>query len=464
MASRNNKVLKYRRKPKAAAIIFAVVFLYVICFVAIYFSKSKVTTYEVNAGSITSNASFTGIALRTETVYNSDYSGNIDYYQREGTRVKTGDTLYTVDETGRVSQILAQYSDGGQNSLSSQSLASIKSTLNNFRTNYDGNNFSGIYDLKADLNSTVLEAMNENIMANIESIIESTGSQNLFRTIKSQQGGIIVYSTDGYEGMTPDTIIPDALDKSKYNKTNLKSEQLIVSGHPAYKLVNNENWYICIPLTQAQIKEYDLSDKKSVNIKLKKDNIETSGGFSIVNKDGNYYGKISLNQYMIRYATERYLDIELVTTNRAGLKVPVSSVTESEFYTIPKEYLTTGGNSNSYGFICNSYNESNQMVSNFVEADIYKSTDSVCYVSKGSFKAGDIIVKPDSSQQYVIGPIEKLKGVYCINTGYTVFKLVEILDQNNEYYIVKKNVSHGISVYDRLVLDADKYTENQMIY
>ena len=60
--------------------------------------------------------------------------------------------------------------------------------------------------------------------------------------------------------------------------------------------------------------------------------------------------------------------------------------------------------------------------------------------------------------------MDRLKGVYCVNTGYTVFKRIEILDQNNEYYVVKKGVSHGISVYDHIVLDAEKYTENQMIY
>ena len=54
--------------------------------------------------------------------------------------------------------------------------------------------------------------------------------------------------------------------------------------------------------------------------------------------------------------------------------------------------------------------------------------------------------------------------MYCINTGYTVFKLVEIIDENNEYIIAKRNVSYGISVYDRIVLDADKYSVNQLIY
>lgn len=40
----------------------------------------------------------------------------------------------------------------------------------------------------------------------------------------------------------------------------------------------------------------------------------------------------------------------------------------------------------------------------------------------------------------------------------------EIIDENNEYYIVKQNLTHGISVYDRIILDALKYQPNEMIY
>ena len=36
------KVVRYRRKPKAAAIIFGIVLVYIVCFIVIYVSKAKV--------------------------------------------------------------------------------------------------------------------------------------------------------------------------------------------------------------------------------------------------------------------------------------------------------------------------------------------------------------------------------------------------------------------------------------
>lgn len=457
------KVVRYRRRPKAAAIIFGIVLVYIICFISIYVSKAKVQTYEVEVGSLMNNASFTAVALRQEEVYNSSYSGDINYYQREGTRVMTNDTVYTVDETGRVSEILAQYTSGEGNKLSDENLAVIKNTLTNYITEYDDNDFSAVYDLKSDLNATVLQSINENIMANLDSIVTSTGSQDLFKTVKAEKPGIVVYSVDGYEGVTEETIGNVDFKKESYDKQNLKTEKLIAANDPAYKLITSENWTLMFPLTQTDIDKYSLSSKDTISIKFTKDNITGTFPFKIVNNGKNSYGRITLSKYMIRYATERFLDIEIIVSGKSGIKVPVSAVTENEFYKIPKDYLITNGEKGNYGFFVEKNNEG-QMTQVFQDVDIYKSTDDCVYVKKSELTAGTSIIKMDSNDRFVVGPVEKLKGVYCVNTGYTVFKLVEIIDGNNEYYIVKQSLSHGVSIYDRIILDADKYSGNEMIY
>lgn len=458
------KVVRYRRKPKAAAIIFGIVLVYIVCFIVIYVSKAKVQTYEVEVGSLMNNASYTAVAIRQEEVYNSSFSGDINYYQREGTRVMTDDTVYTVDETGRVSDILAQYTSGDGNTLSDENLTVIKNTLTNYKTQYGEDDFGAIYDLKSDLNATVLQSINENIMANLDSIVASTGSQDLFKTVKAEKPGIVVYSVDGYEDVTPDTISRVDFKKTSYEKQNLKSEKLIAASDPAYKLITSENWTLMFPVTQSDIDKYLLSSKDTISIKFTKDNITGTFPFKIVNDGKNSYGEITLSKYMIRYATERFLDIEIIVSGKSGIKVPVSAVTENEFYKIPKEYLLTNGEKGDYGFFIEQSDSDGQVKTVFKAADIYKSIDDYVYVKETAISSGTSIIKMDSNDRFVVGPVEKLKGVYCVNTGYTVFKLVEILDGNNEYYIVKQSLSHGVSIYDRIILDADKYSENEMIY
>ena len=58
---------------------------------------------------------------------------------------------------------------------------------------------------------------------------------------------------------------------------------------------------------------------------------------------------LSLHNNMVRFAGDRFTDVELLLTERSGLKIPNSSITEKAFYTVPKEYFTRGGDSNSLG-------------------------------------------------------------------------------------------------------------------
>lgn len=460
---KTQKVVKYKRRPKAALAILAVVLFYIIAFIVMYLSKSKVQTYEVDLGSLTSNATFTGVALRTEKIINSNYSGNINYYQKESSRIAVGDTIYTVDETGRVSQILAQYKRSDENTLSKQDLSTIKSMLNNFKANYDGSNFYDIYDLKADLNSAVLQSMNDSIIANLDSIVASTGSENLFQTVKAEETGTVVYYTDGYEDVTPETLNDELFDKNNYKKNNLKTEDIVVKDNPAYKLITDERWYICIPLTKTDIDKYELDNKSYVSIKILKDNITATCPFSIITNNGSYYGKLTLEKYMVRYASERFLTIELSSSSTSGLKIPASALTDMNFYVIPKSFLTTSGTSGTNGVFVEQYSNG-EVVTYFKTLDLYKSTDDYVYVTEDTFTAGTTILKPDSQEKYTIATKEKLKGVYCVNTGYTVFKLVDIIDQNNEYVISRKGTTYGVSVYDRILLNAENFEPNQMVY
>lgn len=60
---------------------------------------------------------------------------------------------------------------------------------------------------------------------------------------------------------------------------------------------------------------------------------------------------------MIRYADERFLDLELILEDESGLKIPKSSVVSKGFYAVPEDYLTQGGNSKSTGVLLDNGSE-----------------------------------------------------------------------------------------------------------
>ena len=163
---------------------------------------------------------------------------------------------------------------------------------------------------------------------------------------------------------------------------------------------------------------------------------------------------------MIRYAEDRFVDVELVMKATTGLKIPVSAITSKEFFTVPKEFFTyeTDGL-----LVKNVDSDTGTQTMTQVFPTIYYATDDYYYIDSELISAGDIVLKPESSATYIIGTnTDSLVGVYNINKGYAIFQQINILYENEEYAIVETKTSYGISLYDHIALDASSIKENQL--
>ena len=108
--------------------------------------------------------------------------------------------------------------------------------------------------------------------------------------------------------------------------------------------------------------------------------------------------------------------------------------------------------------------ENGNATTKFVETNIYDETETEYYLDDSVLRAGNYLLKPDSTDKYAVSKTGSLIGVYNINKGYADFKQVSILYQNDEYSIVKSNTSYGLNVYDYIVLDAATVHDNEFIY
>jgi hypothetical protein len=186
----------------------------------------------------------------------------------------------------------------------------------------------------------------------------------------------------------------------------------------------------------------------------------------LTGRDGKTFGKLDFDKYMIQFASARYVDFEIVSDRVDGLKIPVTSITKKDFYLVPMDYVTQDGDSQSTGFNKEVYDQSGTSVV-FVPAEIYYSEGDHYYIEmdeEDGFHAGDYIVKSGSTERYQIGTSASLQGVYNINKGYAVFKQIDVLASNDEYYTVKKNMTYGLAVYDHIVLNAETVDEGELIY
>lgn len=459
----NGKIRQYH-KPlniNLGMVIFGAIFVYITICVVMYFLNSKhIEPYTVQLGSLSQDNLYTGIALRDETIVTSPHSGYLNYYAREGERLGSGQLVCTVDESGQLKDILGEQ-NADNTAISEEDFRELQNSISSFCSGFTPKNFHSVYDFKYQMEGTVLKLANVNVLDNLSALNAASSGQPI-NLCYTPMAGIILYSVDGYESKTAEDITDADFDQENYARTQFLENELIAAGDPLYKLSTDENWSILIPVDRAKAAE--LEEAEYVKVRFQKNLYESWGEVNIIDKGESVYAELKFNNSMITFATDRFIEIELITDIESGLKVPVSAITNKEFFLVPKAFLTKGGNSGESGVLRQTADENGQLTTEFVPTQIYEETDEDYYLDNYTLRVGDHLLMPDSEEEYTISRSASLIGVYNINKGYADFKEVEILQQNDEYAIIRSNTVYGLSVYDNIVLDAETVNLNEMVY
>lgn len=455
------KVVKYRRpfQLNIGIFIFAFIFIYLIFNVFSYLTTTHISVYEVGQGTIAQDNVYRGLVLRSEKVFTSSYTGSLNYYVREASKVGSNSLVYSVDESGNVSKMI---DEAGKESMDSKTILNFEEDITNFQTTYQPLQFYHVYAFKDNLDSSLEEALNMGALESISEYAENAQNYNTFHTVTAGADGVVVYYTDGFEDIGLDNFSADMFDESSYTKTSTRKSETVSSGSPAYKLITSELWNIVIPIGEELANR--LAEDSVVQIRFVKDDKTMYADYSLLTKDTHNYLVLELRSAMVRYAKERYLEVELLLTNESGLKIPNSAITEKEFFTIPADFFFENGEEEARGVLVEKYMENGEKSVEFTAPIIYFEKDGMCYIDNEKIESGARLVKTDTNQQYTVGmDTAELKGVYNINKGYTIFKQIDILSQNEEYTIVKTGTTYGISLYDHIALDGSKVSEDELI-
>ena len=457
--AKNENIVKYRVpfQFNIGVVIFLIIIIYVLFNIFSYFTKKDIAEYQVQQGSIAENHVYQGIIVRDETIEYATDKGYIDYYVKNGSKVSVTDVVYSLDMVGNISNELVNLHQ--TQDMSKDVIQAIDKQITNFLNNYDSNKFESSYSFFNTLNSEIIYSINQSALEELSDKIAQAETNNTFYRTTAAQDGIVLFEIDNYESKTVEELLESGWNSSSYKKTYLTSNRQVNIADPVYKHINSEEWSILLTIDEELAKE--MNEKKTVTIRFCKDDFKTTANCSVTKKNGNYYLKLSLKTGVIRYADERFVDIELIMKATTGLKIPVSAITSKEFFTIPKEYFTEEVD----GLLIKKYDkETNTETVTQIHPTIYYATDEFYYVDSEFVNAGDVVQKPESKDIYVIGShTDALQGVYNINKGYAVFKQINILYQNAEYAIVETKTAYGIAQYDHIALDASSIKEHELI-
>lgn len=466
--SQPNNVTKYRKPVNLniGMVIFAVILIYVVICIVTYLQTGHIVRYEVQKGSLATNSIYTGIVLRDEQTVSTSAAGYVNFYASEGTRVASGDLVYIVDETGRVSEELASMS-AEDNTLSDSELREFRSEIVNFCRGYDRTAFSTVYEFKTTLSNTVQKLANENMLANIESLDSAGSLSSVLTYCYASDTGIVSCWTDGYETITADQVTGDMFDQDAYaeQKTQILNGTLLDAGAVAYKLTRDEHWLIVIPVESAEYGA-ELEEMGYIKVRFLKNQYESWGEVKALNNaDGGHYVQLSFTNSMVTFAQDRFLEIELELSDETGLKIPVSAIAEKEFYLVPADFVTTSEDSEVGSVLRRYVTEDGDVSSQDYEITLYSYDEDrkVYYVDATILNANDTLIRTDSQETFTVSERATLTGVYNVNYGYADFRQISILEQNDEYAIVESNTQYGLNVYDYIALDADSVQDDQFI-
>ena len=431
-------------------LIFGLILVYIVITLILYLTQKHIAGYEVVEGTISGNYRYDAIALKEEEIINSDVSGSVSYYAREGSKANKDQVICSVGVsplTDPESNIVTQ--------LSEEDLQQAKNEMITFAVNFSDNMFSEVYGFKSDMQGVILQS----------SINEDAGDY-VSGSFAAPAPGFVVYSLDGMEDLTAEDLSSECFNIGTYQSENLRLKSAVSAGDPLYKLITNDTWELCFPVSDALRR--DLEDIKTIRVRFLKDNTTFSAPIEMVEGKDGVYGKITLKSSLVRYVTDRYLEIELILNRAKGLKIPVSSITEKTFLEIPEEYVTVNEDSpNEVFLIRETFLADGSSSTSNVTASVYShDKESGCYLIKpGLFETGDYVIMPGTTRKYQITPdTEKtIQGVYNINKGYAVFRQVNIIDENEEFCIVDPGNIYSLSAHDRIVLDASKVKEDDII-
>ena len=156
--SSNIKVYQKKKHLNIGIIIFGVIFIYLVVTVLMYLTEKHISVYEVREGSILKDNSYTGLAIRNETVIRSEDNGYVNYFVSAGSKVGAKTQIYSLSDH----KLQFESKSGKSQKLTSVEQNNIRQKTQTFCENYSDESFGDVYTLKSNISSVLDGKSNQN--------------------------------------------------------------------------------------------------------------------------------------------------------------------------------------------------------------------------------------------------------------------------------------------------------------
>lgn len=445
-------------------VVFLVIIIYLTAYVIRYLGKEKLAIYEVSESNMSENISGTGMILREETLITTEEKGYVNYYVKDGSRVKKDGIVYTLDTTGKLQSYLNELLEE-KNTVSDEEKHQVYEDLQAFSDSFSDDNFSEVYEAKSEINHDLMSYTDTILADNKDQLEEKFGSGS-YVEVRAGESGLVSFFSDGMEDITDSTFTKEDFANGSKMK-DLRSRKKLSAGSPVYRMVTGQNWTLVIPVNKDdynRMKNLEKKDIHTVQVTFRADNFVTKADFECQKKEDSCYVMLEFDNYVQRYMNQRYLSVRLQLSETSGLQIPASSLVQKDVYKIPAEYMTKGSNSSSDNQVnVLSENKNGEEILTQVTVTKYRTEGENVLIASDKLEAGDRISNVEKAKTYTLKETSVLQGVYVVNRGYAEFKPVTILERTEDYCIISADDS-DVELYDRVILNSETIKEDQVIY
>ena len=454
-------IVKFHRKVQLniGLIIALFVLAYVVFHIFSYFSKSSVKYYEVTEGSITQDNFYKALALRKELVVKAEEDGRCIYFTGNKSRAGVKSLICAVDSVGTLADTLS--AKGSDYSLSTSDLSAAKDTIYDFVSAFSDRSFQDVYPFMTKLSENLSTAYGRKAAIENRDAIKTAEESGSFHSYYAIKPGLLSLSCDDMENVSEEGLSLDILKGNSYKSTSFGTDRDIKAGDPLYRLITDDDWSIAMQITEETFET--IKDSSYLTVRFQADGNDATGQVRLIRIDEQPVLILTFDDSMDRYADYRYLYVTLMLDEKRGLKIPNSSITKKTFFAIPKDFFTKGGDSKESGVIVKNNEDTGSTV--FLTPSVYYDDEEYCYTDDSKLKNGDVLIKDGTDQTFSVGSKnDEKEGVFNVNKGYAIFKLINILFSNEDYSIVESGTNYGIALYDHIALNAQNLKDGSIIY
>jgi putative membrane fusion protein len=478
--SKTNNKKKYKRVNKHISLglsVYVLIFFYLMFLLLSFLTKDKVNYTIAESGEISEGDVFTGLIIRDESLVKSTTEGEINYFVSEGTRVKKDTYICTVDSKGDISKqikkTMGNINSELNNSINfdSTSYKYLQEQVRNYIINSNKNKFEYCYSTKNNIEKSMREISNTIIFNNneLESILNNLKMyqnklNNNINIYQAPISGLVSYNIDGMENLTINNIDYSKVGK-KVNSKEVVVNNVVKKDTPLFKIINNYLWYIVVEVND-DCRDY-LDGKNYINMYFSDKDLSVDVKiYDVTNQGDRTYAIFEIDRYANEFLTDRIVDLKIGYSNFEGIKIPNSAVTKKEFIKIPTDALIENGRH--YGVKKKIYGKNfigGESIK-FIPVDMYFIKEKTSYIKvKDKLNIGDKIIYEKDNNTIEIPLTEKkeLDGVYVINKGFAIFKLIDTKHQEKVYRIIENDTPYGVRIYDKIATEASKVIEEQII-